>query len=83
MLIFDVIFAFHFLNLHLCFINDQLCCTDVVVYTTVPVASRLPLLCIFTNLEVQGRYLPIIRGTGTSGDSTPRPGGGTGPLNRG
>jgi len=48
-------------------------------YTTVPVASRLPLLCIFTNLEVQGRYLPIIRGTGTSGDSTPRPGGAQAP----
>jgi len=26
---------------------------------------RLPLLCIFTNLEVRKRYLPIIRGAGT------------------
>ena len=34
-------------------------------YTTVPVAFRLPFLGIFTNLEVQERYLPIIRGAGT------------------
>ena len=26
---------------------------------------RLPFLCIFTNLELQKRYLPIIRGAGT------------------
>ena len=38
--IFDAIFAFLFLNL-LCFINDQLFCTDVVIwsYTTVPVTG--------------------------------------------
>jgi len=42
----------------------QLACTDVVVWshTTVPVAFRLQFLCICTNLEVQERYLPIIRG---------------------
>jgi len=38
-------------------------CTDVVIwsYTTVPVAFRLPFLCIVTNLPVQERYLPIVR----------------------
>jgi len=40
----------------------QLFCTDAVIclYTTVPVAFRLPFLCIFTTLEVPERYLPII-----------------------
>ena len=38
-------------------------CTDVVIwsYTTVTEAFRLPFLCIFTNMEVHERYLPIIR----------------------
>jgi len=45
----------------------QLFYRDVVTrsYTTVPVAAfSLPFLSIFTNLEVQERYLPIIRGAG-------------------
>jgi len=44
----------------------QLTCTDVVIwsYTPVPVAFRLPFLCICTNVEVQERYLPIIRVAG-------------------
>ena len=65
--IFDAVFAF-FLSLYLCCIYDQISCqlfsTNVVIwsYTTVPVAFRLPFLCIF--MEVQERYLPIIRGAG-------------------
>ena len=45
----------------------QLFCTDVVIwsYTTVPVAFRLPFMCIFTKLAVQERYLPMIRVAGT------------------
>jgi len=36
------------------------------------VAFRLPFLCIFTNLKVQERYLPIIRGAGTPFPCVPR-----------
>jgi len=47
--------------------NCRQFCTDVVIwsYSTVPVAFCLPFLCIFINLEIQERYLPIIRGAGT------------------
>ena len=49
-------------------------CTDVAVwsYTTVPVAFRLPLLCILTNLEMQERYLPIIGDAETPFRGVPR-----------
>ena len=33
---------------------------------------RIPFLCIFTNLELQERYLPIVRGTGTPFPCVPR-----------
>jgi len=46
-----------FLNRYLCFIN---------------VAYHLPFLCIFTNLEVQERYMPIIRSAGTPFPCVPR-----------
>ena len=44
----------------------QLLCTDVVIWsdTTVPVAFWPPFLFIFTNSEMQERYLPIIRDAG-------------------
>ena len=52
----------------------QLFCTDFVIwsYTTVPVAFRLLFLCIFTNMEVQECYLPIIRGAGMPFPCVPR-----------
>jgi len=46
----------------------QLFCTDVVnwSYTTVPLCSVPTTVPVhFTNLKVQKRYLPIIRGAGT------------------
>jgi len=41
-------------------------------YTTVPVAFRLPFLSIFTNLEEQECYLPIISGAGTPFPCVPK-----------
>ena len=54
--------------------NCRQFCTDVVIwsYSTVPVAFCLPFLCIFINLEMQERYLPIIRGAGTLFRCVPR-----------
>jgi len=45
-------------------VNDFAQMSSFWSYTTVPVAFRLPILCIFTNLEAQVRYLPIIKGAG-------------------
>jgi len=45
-------------------VNDFAQMSSFWSYTTVPVAFRLPILSIFTNLEAQVRYLPIIKGAG-------------------
>jgi len=68
-----------FLNryLRLLMISRQLFCTDVTYvvvwsHTTVPLAFHLPFLCVFTNSEVEERYLKIIRDAGTPFPCVPR-----------
>jgi len=65
-----VLSRFDHLTLRAC--NKQLSSiilhTDAVIwsYTTVPVAFRLPFLCIFTNLELQERRSLASQGTLTT-----------------
>jgi len=78
--ILDAIFAVLFFSIGTCvllMISRQLFCTDVTdvvvrSHTTVPLAFHLPFLCVFTNSEVEERYLKIIRDAGTPFPCVPR-----------